>query len=119
MVHISIENSTALFEVQGLHKLWAFKSRLMVPLAHIADVHAGDPALLRSLWKGIRLPGTYLPGVLVAGTYYKGGERVFWDVRNTERAIVVELTDEPYRRLIVEVANPAAEVARFQAAPLT
>ena len=119
MVHISIENSRAVFEVQGLHKLWAFRSRLLVPLAHIADVRAADPTLLRPLWKGIRLPGTYVPGVLVAGTYYKDGERVFWDVRNNERAIVVELTDEPYRRLIVEVASPAAEVARFQAAPLT
>jgi hypothetical protein len=29
------------------------------------------------------------------------------------------LEGEPYQRLIVEVKNPAAEVTRFQAAPLT
>lgn len=120
MVQVSIENSTAVFRVQGLHKLWAFRSRLTFPLAHIVDVRAVGPEGLNGWSKGLRIPGTHLPGVITAGTYYKGrGEWVFWDVCDDRRAIIVELTGEFYRQLIVEVANPAAEVARFQAAPLT
>lgn len=119
MVQVSIGNSTAVFTVQGLHKVWALKSRLEFPLAHVADVRAADPGVLRGWWKGLRLPGTHLPGVLAAGTFYKDGQRTFWDVRDASRAIVVELTNEPYHQLIVEVADPTAEIARFQAAPLT
>ena len=118
MVSVSIENSTAVFAVRGLHKLWAFKSRLEVPLAHVFDVRAADPNVVRAWWKGLRLPGTHVPGLLTAGTFYKNGKRTFWDVGNPERAIVVELTGENYHELIIEVDSPAAEVARFQAAPL-
>lgn len=118
MVSVSIDRSNAVFAVLGLHKLWAFKSRLEVPLAHILDVRLADPNVARAWWKGLRLPGTHLPGFLTAGTFYKDGKRIFWDVGNPQSAIVVDLIDENYHQLIIEVNNPVAEVARFQAAPL-
>jgi hypothetical protein len=118
MVTVSIEDATAVFAVQGLHKLWAFKTRLEIPLAHVADVRVADRAATQGWWKVLRLPGTYVPGRVVAGTFYRDGKRIFCDVSNPNRAIVVELTDEPYQELIIEVADPSAEVARFQAAPL-
>ena len=119
MVHVSIEHSRAIFAVQGWHRLLAFKTRLEIRLAHIVDVQHAPANVLSGWWKGIRLPGVHVPGLLAAGTFFVDGERAFWDVRDPSRAIVVELTDEPYKRLIIEVADPAAEVARFRAAPLT
>jgi hypothetical protein len=76
MVKVSVEDAVAIFEVQGLHKLWALRSRLEVPLAHIRSVRE-DPSAARGLWKGFHLPGTHVPGVLAAGTFYRGGKRVF------------------------------------------
>jgi hypothetical protein len=70
MVRISIQGDAAVFDVQGLHKLWAFKSRLKVPRAHITNVRA-DPDVATALWKGFRMPGTHLPGILTAGTFSK------------------------------------------------
>jgi hypothetical protein len=119
MVTVSINGSTATFEVQGLHRLWAFKNRLEIPLAHVTDVRVADSKVVRGWWKGFRLPGTHLPGFITAGTFHKEGKRTFWDVRNPDRAIVVDLNGEPYHQLIVEVEDPMVEVARFQAAPLT
>ena len=37
MVEITITDGVARFEIEGLDKLWAFKSRLEIPLAHIRD----------------------------------------------------------------------------------
>src|SRR5262245_49813758 len=116
MVKVSIEDSLAVFDVQGLHKLWALKSRLEIPLAHIHKVRS-DPHIARGWWKGFRMPGTHVPGVLIAGTFYHQGKRIFWDVRNPEHAIVIELADERYDQLIIEVENPATEVSRLQAMP--
>jgi hypothetical protein len=62
------------------------------------------------------MPGTYVPGILIAGTYYKGGERFFWDVRKRQNTIVVELAGEPYHKLVIEVEDPSAEIARLKAA---
>jgi hypothetical protein len=43
-------------------------------------------------------------------------EIVFWDVRDPSGAIIVSLAHETYKKLIVEVANPAAAVTMLDAA---
>ncbi len=68
-----------------------------------------------TLWKGVKMPGTHVPGIIAAGSFYKGGKRFFWDVRNKQNTIVVELAGEPYEELIIEVEDPSAEIARLQA----
>jgi hypothetical protein len=115
MVTMTITNQTLILEVQGFDKVWALKSRLEIGLDHIRAVSADSPATLK-WWKAIRMPGTYLPGVITAGTFYQDGKRLFWDVHNPANAIVIELGDDRYDQLIVEVANPAAALASITAA---
>ena len=110
MVTISLTPTSAVFEVEGIDKFWALRSRLEIPLAHIRAVRA-DPAIARKWWHGFRLAGSYIPGVISAGTFYQDGQLVFWDVHDPERTIVVDLTHERYSHLIVDVENPASTVA--------
>jgi hypothetical protein len=56
------------------------------------------------------MPGTNIPGVLTAGTFYHDGKRVFWDVHNPDNTVVIELRDERYNELIIEVEDPQAAV---------
>jgi hypothetical protein len=85
------------------------------PLAHIAELKA-DPTIAHGWWHGIRMPATSIPGVLTAGTFYHDGKRVFWDVHNPENTVVIELKDERYNELIVEVADQQAAVELVKAA---
>jgi len=62
------------------------------------------------------MPGTTFPGVITAGTFYQHGKRVFWDVHNPERTIVIDLKDERYNELIVEVEDPNFAVDLVKAA---
>jgi len=94
--------------------LWALRSRLEIPLAPITNV-AIDPEAARGWWHGLRLLGTNMPGVLAAGTFYFDGELVFWDVHDPAMTIVILLAHERYKKLIIEVANPADTVARLRA----
>jgi hypothetical protein len=110
MVELSITGGNLVLHVKGADKLWAFKSSLEIPLAHVVQIRA-DPATARGWGHGLRMPGTSVPGVITAGTFYQDGKRVFWDVHNPENAVVIELNDERYNELIVEVADPAAAVA--------
>ena len=110
MVDVSVHDGIVTFEVEGADKLWALRSRLEIPLAHIRGVRV-DPEVARGWWHGFRMPGTQLPGVITAGTFYQHGKRVFWDVHHPERTIVVELADERYDELIVEVVDPDATAA--------
>jgi hypothetical protein len=114
MVDLSILGGNLALHVRGADKLWAFKSSLEIPLAHIAEIRA-DPEIARGRWHGIRMPGTNVPGVLTAGTFYQDGKRVFWDVHNPENTVVIVLKDERYNELIVEVADPKAAVELVKA----
>ena len=115
MVSISVQDAIVVFEVEGLDKLWALKSRLEVPVERIRGVRA-DPEIARGWWKGLRLPGTHIPGLITAGTFYQSGRWVFWDVHDPAGTIVVDLADDRYDALVVEVADPAAAVAKIEAA---
>jgi hypothetical protein len=115
MVSISIVSDNAVFEVEGLDKFWALRSRIEVPLAHITGA-TFDPDAARGWWHGLRLPGTQIPGLVTAGTFYQHGRRVFYDVHHPDNTIVVALDHDAYDQLIVEVADPRGEVQKLTAA---
>lgn len=115
MVEFSVVGNSLLIQVHGFDKVWAFTGSLEIPLMHITTIRA-DPTIARGWWHGFRVPGTNVPGVLTAGTFYQHGKRVFWDVHNPENTVVLELRDERYNELIVEVVDPHAIVEMVNAA---
>jgi len=115
MVALTIEDGVATFEVEGADKLWALRSRLQIPLAHIRGARI-DTEIAHGWWHGLRAPGTSIPGILTAGTFYQHGKRVFWDVHDPSRVVVVELADERYDELVIEVEDPAITVATIASA---
>ncbi len=117
MVEISVVDGHVLVEVQGMHRLWALKSTLRVPLTDIVSV-THDPERATRAFPGLRVPGTHIPTVYTAGTYYQSDFRPdFWTVRHPEQAIVIQCTeDAAYDEIIVEVEDPAGTVARLETA---
>jgi hypothetical protein len=113
MVDLAIGEGKLTLRVQGADKLWAFKSTLEIPLVHIAGVRA-DPEIARGRWHGVRMPGTNIPRVITAGTFYQDGKRIFWDVHNPANTVVITLRDERYDELVVEVSDPPAALKMIQ-----
>jgi len=108
MVNITKEGSDIVIEVKGFHKLWAFKNRLTIPVQHIAGAYM-DEAEAGHI-AGMRAPGTSIPFVINAGTFYTHEGKVFMDVMDAKKAIIIQLHDEHYQKLIVEVEDPEAAV---------
>jgi len=115
MVNVSVLDDRAVFEVEGLDKLWAFRSRIEIPLTHVTRAEF-DPTQVGTWWHGFRLLGTDVAGLFAAGTFYYHGELVFWDVHDPNRTVIVSLNHERYKKLIIEVENPAEVVSRIQSA---
>ena len=115
MVSVSIEGDRVRFEVEGMDKLWAFKSQLEIPLEHIFTVRS-DPYAAQGWFHGWRMPGTEIPGLITAGTFYSRDGAVFFDVHSPDKAIVIELNHEHYKRLVVEVDDPEGTVEMLKAA---
>jgi hypothetical protein len=76
------------------------QSSLEIPLVHITGVRA-DSEVACGWWHGVRMPGTSVPGVITAGTFYQDGKRVFRDVHHPEKTIVIDLHDERFNELVV------------------
>jgi hypothetical protein len=117
MVEITISDGHVVIAPRGLSRLWTLHGPITVPLTAIRRVQRAAPGVGLGAWKGWRLPGTHLPGVITAGSYLHDGDWEFWDVRGAgASAIEVELSGTRYRRLVVDVADPDAAVAQLQAA---
>lgn len=108
MVIATIHDGNLILNVKGIGKFLALKSELIIPLANIKGATV-DPGAF-DMPKGLRAPGTAIPGIIYAGTFYHDGDKVFWDVHNRAKAIVIELENEEFNRLIVEVADPEKTV---------
>ncbi|MBD2436288.1 hypothetical protein [Nostoc sp. FACHB-110] len=79
-----------------LNKLW------QIPLANIEEVTTAKP---QSHWKELRAPGTFIPGVIKAGTYYTDRGKEFWYVNQDSNYLIIELQDESYNRVILTIDN--------------
>ncbi|MBF6600959.1 MAG: hypothetical protein IVW36_10665 [Dehalococcoidia bacterium] len=116
MVDLSVGDGRVRFTLLGRDRIYAVKRKVNVPVGHIAGVRRAGDRVSRP--RGLRLAGTALPGVIYAGSFWAPGGWSFWDVRvrHAGNVIVVDLKDDFYRQLVVEVADPAAAVAAIEGA---
>lgn len=118
MADIEITQRLLVVNVTGVDRLLALKSRLEVPLEHVAGVEL-RPEAARAWWHGFRMPGTQIPGVVTAGSFYQSGECVFWDVHDPDKTIAIQLRDEYYTKLVIQVEDPKATATAIKAAMST
>lgn len=103
MVTIETQDSNYIFKIKGLHKIWALKSEIIVPKDNIVKAYQDQEELHK--FCGFRV-GTYVPFVIIAGTYFLKGKKNFWDMTREKNTIIVELKNQYYNKLYIEVENP-------------
>jgi hypothetical protein len=96
----------------GASRLLAMKGRLAVPFAHIVAARVMPRNLAAKSRGWLRFPGTQFPGV-TSGSYRGRGEWQFWDVRRAKEVLAIDLRDERYSRLILQVPDPATEAQKI------
>ena len=111
MVNIKEEGNDVLFEVQDLPGPGVFTNQLKIPKDHIVNAYQNDFEI--NGWTGWNLPGLNIPFLISTGTHYLNNYKVFRNVSNPEKAIVIELRDEEYNKLVIEVEIPALALKFF------
>ena len=79
-------------------KILSVKGSFKIPLKHIVRVTTLKP---KQTWKEIKAPGTFIPGLIKAGTYYTDKGREFWFVTKGKKILNLELKNESYKRIIL------------------
>jgi len=109
-----VEGDDLVLDLSGLEKLEGFHGNIRVPVASVRGVRSTDDPW--SELRGIRAPGTGMPGVIAVGTRRGRGVKDFAAVHGQGPAVVVELEGADYGRLVAteEDAESAAADLRRQ-----
>src|SRR5688572_24532726 len=89
-------------EITGWDKIWSLKGSLTIPRSSITKAYRHDAKLKPPFW---RCTGTAIPKVIIAGTYYGRGRKEFWNT-HFKNAIVLDLKNTEYTRIVLDVKNP-------------
>jgi hypothetical protein len=116
MTDVTLTQDQLRVTIRGIDRLWAFRARLVLPLEHVAGARLDPHVRSEGPWLGAGRTDSLLDYAVAAGPMIVHGRREFWDVHDPARAVTIDLVDEPYQRLVVEVGDPAAVVAAVNAA---
>ena len=103
MPKLTIDAQSLKVELSGGEKLAALHGDIDVPLSQIT----GAEVLTKNWWwrLGLRVPGTGLPGVIVAGTFIQRGDRAFVCWTRGNQVLQVNLTGRRDTRLVLGVPD--------------
>ncbi len=101
-MQLSINHDRLRIDLNAWERILAFffNQTLEIPLNHIHQATTETP---ETDWKAVRLPGTFLPGVIKAGTYYTSRGREFWVVTRDGDCLTLELEDEFYKKIVLTI----------------
>lgn len=107
MPTLEIKDDEIVIHLSFWQRLAAFHGDVHIPATSIRGAEVADPKWVRTL--GLRVPGTALPGLIIAGTYIKPKDSafVYW-VRGDKSLLQLNLSGRPYNRVFIGVDDAAA-----------
>jgi hypothetical protein len=118
MAELQIEELELVLHLSSVEKMEGLHGDVRVPLSSVTGARSVD-----DLWqelRGMRAPGTGVPGTLAVGTWRGGFGKDFAVVHGHGPGVVVEVSGEEYARLLVSMADAepiATHIATVATAP--
>ena len=109
MSRVRVENDQLIISVQGARKFFALKSEMAIPLGNVEGVSIG------LTWKDLpktfdKVAGTNSNLFYYGGTFIQDDDKVWYDLKRAEDAVIISINDEKYKRVIIGVDDPEAIV---------
>ncbi len=110
LAEVEVRDGTLIVRPRGMNRLWAFKGEVRVPVSQVSGVRTG--VARRSVPSRLRTLGTYVPGLIQAGSYRGNGERSFWLVGRTPTVTVIDCPGARFDRIVLQLGDATAERLR-------
>ena len=102
-MELDITKDTLDIRLDFWEKVWSFHGNFSIPLEQV--VKAKYTKVPRGFWQ-LRLPGTHLPSVFKAGTYYTQGNKEFWYIHGWKKEyLYLELEGHSYEVIVLDIEN--------------
>jgi len=114
-------NDALTIELHGREQIWSLKAKIVVPKSDIKAIEYKDVFKDWSKWE-VRLPGTGMPGKLIAGSFWteKGWDFLYltnphgWLNPFVHNVLYIETKQQKYRRVILSCdKDEVAEVIKW------
>ena len=120
-VHTKLTSENLIITLTGIDALWALNRKVVVSRSIITSAKVFDrKATIRLL--RLRLWGSYLPGVVCAGTFSVSkkaglppGSRAFCSMYRAKQVLIITTSNTRPGLVIVQVAEPEAIAAALRA----
>lgn len=109
VANLKIFDDVVTISLSALEKVEAVHSDVTFPRSAVTGVREVDDGLNEV--HGMRLPGTGFPGVVLVGTFREPGRTTFAVCHGAKPAVVIELTGQPYDRIVVTLGHPEDALA--------
>lgn len=118
MAELKVEGDEVVVELSALEKGESLHGNLRFPRASVRAVEVLDDAHGELRWRGLKAPGTRIPGVVEVGTFRLKDRKIFAAVHHdTPRGVRVLLDGANYDELVVGCADPESVAALLPPAP--
>jgi len=99
---LTVRDRTIEIALTPVERLWSchISGSIQLPLFNLqaVSVSAEKP---ESRGRDLRAPGTYVPGLIKAGTYYSDLGRAFWYVSRNQPYLCLDLKVGYYKRVVL------------------
>jgi hypothetical protein len=120
-VTTQVTHDELIITLTGVDAMWAIKRRLVINHQHIVSAKVMDRKDAIKLLR-LRLWGSYLPGVVCAGTFSVSkkaglppGSRAFCSMYRAKQVLIITTSNTRPGLVIVQVAEPEAIAAALRA----
>lgn len=114
MAQIVVSGHDLVVRLSLMEKVGAFHADVRIPLRAVCAVRVVEDPW--SALRGVRAPGTGVPGVISLGTRRGAGIRDFAAVYAHTPAVVIDAAGAEFDRLVISSATATADALRIDAA---
>lgn len=114
-IRVNRSGGSVVVTLTGFDRLFALKSRLLVPTRSITSVEVMPrTAVPPTPGTWLRHPGTHIPGLIRYGSYGTEPNREFWAVYRQTDVLVVMVLGWSYSRLVLGTRDPHGDTAAIR-----
>jgi hypothetical protein len=114
MAHLEVDGDQLALRLTAEEHLEGMHRDVVVPMSAVTDIRVTEDVW--SELRGIRAPGTGLPGVIAVGTRRGSFGKDFVVVHGKGGGVVVELVGQAFSRIVITTPEPGEVVARLTGA---
>ncbi len=111
MSELAVSETDVTVRLSRWERIGAMRGDLVVPRTAVTGARAVPVAWAEI--RGLRAPGYGMPRHAAVGTWRHDGVKDFVSVRYGQPGLVIELTGQPFARLVVSDPDPAGALERL------